>query len=128
MNWRKQETKPGQFNRNQKPKTKQNIDEKPISSRLAFFIFTTLLRWRYSITIVSSVSEKVRARATRARGVTKMNAAQMTGMRMTHASMIPATKTAREMALTSHKLSKDGNRATTQDGRIWTWIGNEWRG
>jgi len=128
MNLRKQETKPGQFNRNQKPKTKQNIDEKPISSRLAFFIFTTLLRWRYSNTIVGSVSERVRARATRARGVTKMNAAQMTGMRMTHASMIPATKTAREMALTSHKLSKDGNRATTQDGRIWTWIGNEWRG
>ena len=44
-----------------------------------------------------------------------MNAAQMTGMRMTHQGMTPATKTAREMALTSHKLSKDGNRATTPD-------------
>lgn len=56
-----------------------------------------------------------------------MNAAQMTGMRMTHQGMTPATKTAREMALTSHKLSKDGNRATTPDGMVWTWAGSDWR-
>jgi hypothetical protein len=31
------------------------------------------------------------------------------------------TRTAREMALTSHRLDRTGDRATTPDGRVWMW-------
>jgi hypothetical protein len=30
-------------------------------------------------------------------------------------------KTAREMALTSHNLSRDGMSCRTADGRVWKW-------
>lgn len=35
------------------------------------------------------------------------------------------TMTARQMAETSHNLSRDGNTATTADGRRWVWIGRD---
>jgi hypothetical protein len=31
------------------------------------------------------------------------------------------TRTAREMALASHRIDRTGDRATTPDGHTWTW-------
>ena len=53
-----------------------------------------------------------------------MNAAQLTGMRTIHdetTSVCRRTKTAREMALTAHDLTRDGSMAITADGRHWVW-------
>jgi hypothetical protein len=52
-----------------------------------------------------------------------MNATQLKAMRTMweDVSRPEETMTAREMALTSHDLSRDGYRASTADGRVWTW-------
>jgi hypothetical protein len=52
-----------------------------------------------------------------------MNAAQLNGMRKLWeaASGINETKTAREMALTSHDLGSHGMTAVTSDGKVWVW-------
>lgn len=52
-----------------------------------------------------------------------MNAAQLNGMRNLAATMyqVAETMTAREMALTSHKLTRDGLTARTTDGRTFGW-------
>ncbi len=42
------------------------------------------------------------------------------------ANQISETMTAREMALTSHKLNRDGMVAKTSDGRKFAWVGTEW--
>ena len=53
-----------------------------------------------------------------------MTTTQMHGLRKFHTAVtsIPTTMTAYEMALTSHKLSKDGNTARCADGRTFCWI------
>jgi hypothetical protein len=52
-----------------------------------------------------------------------MNAATIQGFRQMAREMANGTetKTAVEMALTSHKLSRSGDIATTTDGRTWYW-------
>lgn len=51
-----------------------------------------------------------------------MNAAALTAIRQISSEMINGTetKTAREMALTSHKLNQTGDIATTSNGK-WYW-------
>jgi len=53
-----------------------------------------------------------------------MNAATLNGIRkladeMT--SVVSRTMTAKEMALTSHNLGRDGKTAITSDGLKWVW-------
>lgn len=53
-----------------------------------------------------------------------MNAAALKGIRELHdaaTSVVARSMTAKEMALTSHALSRDGKSATTADGRKWVW-------
>lgn len=59
------------------------------------------------------------------RGSAEMNAATMTAIRQIANEMQTGaeTKTARDMALTSHKLNRTGEIATTKDGRKWYWSG-----
>jgi hypothetical protein len=51
-----------------------------------------------------------------------MNNAQLTGMReLWTAATSATTMTAREMALTPHKLNRDASVARTADGRKFNW-------
>ena len=52
-----------------------------------------------------------------------MTTTQLQGLRCFHAATTtqPATMSAREMALTAHRLSKSGMRAACTDGRIFVW-------
>lgn len=52
-----------------------------------------------------------------------MNAAMIQGFRQVAREMANGTetKTAVEMALTSHRLNRTGEIATTSDGRTWYW-------
>ena len=56
-------------------------------------------------------------------GDTKMTTATLTAIRNIAETMNTAarTMTAREMALTSHKLDRTGDKATTKDGQVWFW-------
>jgi hypothetical protein len=53
-----------------------------------------------------------------------MDAATLKGFRMVAdemASVVSRTMTAKEMALVSHNLGRDGKTAVTADGRKWVW-------
>jgi len=53
-----------------------------------------------------------------------MNAATLNGIRKLAdemASVVSRKMTAKEMALTSHNLGRDGKTAMTSDGRKWVW-------
>lgn len=52
-----------------------------------------------------------------------MNAATLTAIRQIASEMTNGTETksAVEMALTSHRLNRTGEIATTSDGRKWYW-------
>jgi len=53
-----------------------------------------------------------------------MNAATLKGIRMIADEMttvVSRTMTAKEMAMTSHNLGRDGKTAVTADGRKWVW-------
>lgn len=52
-----------------------------------------------------------------------MTNAALKGIRQMHedTKVVSRTMTAKEMALTSHNLNRDGSMAVTADGRKWVW-------
>lgn len=53
-----------------------------------------------------------------------MTQTQITGIRMLHeetSRVVSRTMTAREMALTSHSLSRSADMATLHDGSVYVW-------